>query len=273
MTGRSEPLVQTGRFTGISRQSLRNVSCHAATIIWVQKGQKHLWWQEKTISYDASQWLVVPAGRVLTFVNVPDQASYDARSLVFLEKPPGDWLDTSASAPLSAEPRIQVTPELRYCFETVFHMQEEQLCYAAQRQFIFGFFAQLKNAGALSLLFPVRFATLKEKIAGYLSVHPADEHRLETVADHFFMSRSTLIRKLSDEGTTFRQLLTNVRMVHALNLMQRSRDQLLSIALSCGYHSEARFSSRFKKTFGLTPSEYRKTTIGVVPGNTCKALS
>lgn len=259
MTGRSKPLVQTGRFTGVLRQSLRNVSCHAATIIWVQKGQKHLWWQEKNISYDASQWLVVPAGRVLTFVNVPDQASYAARSLVFLEKPPSDWLDRSESAPLIAEPRIQVTAELGYCFETVFRMQEEQLCYEAQRQFIFGFFAQLKHAGALSLLFPSCLATLKEKIAAYLSVDPADAHKLETVADHFFMSRSTLIRKLSAEGTTFRQILTNVRMVHALNLIQRSRAQLLSIALSCGYHSEARFSSRFKKTFGLTPNEYRKT--------------
>lgn len=252
-------LVQTGRFRGVSQQVLRNVLFHAPTLVWVQRGQKRLWWQEKTLSYDASQWLAVPAGRFLTFVNIPERASYDARSLAFLEKPPADWLKASKRQSPIEEPRIPVTPELAYCFETLFQMRGKELSCEAQRQFLLGFFTQLKQLGWLEFLFPTRCGALKEDIARYLSVTPGEDHRLEAVADRFFMSRSTLIRKLSAEGTTFRQLLADVRMVYALNLMQRSRDPLPAIALSCGYRSQERFSRRFKKTFGLTPRAYRKT--------------
>lgn len=72
------------------------------------------------------------------------------------------------------------------------------------------------------------------------------------------MSPATLKRKLAAEETTFRQVLTNVRMVYALSLMQQSRS-LLNVALACGYQSESRFSSRFKEIFGLTPKEYVQT--------------
>ncbi len=252
-------LAQASRFKGVSQQSLRNVSFHAATIIWVQKGRKRLQWKGEPVSYDASQWLPVPAGHYLTFVNLPKDSSYESRALTFLAKPPPEWLERPAEQSLSQEPRIAVTPGLAYCFDTLFHMEEKKLCAQAQQQFLFGFFAELNRVAALSLLFPERSPAFQEKIAHYLSVDPGADHRLEAVADRFFMSRSTLIRKLSLEGTTFRKILTDVRMVHALSLLQRPRQQLFSIALSCGYRSQARFSRRFKKTFGVTPREYRKT--------------
>lgn len=54
------------------------------------------------------------------------------------------------------------------------------------------------------------------------------------------------------------QLLAQVRMGHALNLLQQGLTPL-EVALACGYDSPSRFAARFKQEFGLTPHQYLHT--------------
>ena len=75
------------------------------------------------------------------------------------------------------------------------------------------------------------------------------------------MSRATLIRKLKLEGMQYREVLAEVRLSHALYLMQNGQQNVAMLAQSCGYQSEGRFSQRFKGKFGLSPSEYIKTVV------------
>ncbi|CAH7262097.1 hypothetical protein VCHA54P499_30147 [Vibrio chagasii] len=51
-----------------------------------------------------------------------------------------------------------------------------------------------------------------------------------------------MIRKLKREGTQFREVLTEVRLAHALYLIQRGYRNVAQLALACGYQSEERFS-------------------------------
>lgn len=102
------------------------------------------------------------------------------------------------------------------------------------------------------------FMTLGERLARYLGVEPGADHTLETLAPHFAMSRASLVRKLAAEGRSFRQLLTQVRMSHALTLLQQALTPL-EVALACGYDSPSRFAARFKQEFGLTPHQYLRT--------------
>ncbi|MEI8609541.1 helix-turn-helix transcriptional regulator [Enterovibrio sp. Hal110] len=251
-------LVQTGQFRGTQRQPLRNVLIHAPTIVWVHRGHKQLWWHDAPHRYTPSDWLVVPASHYLTFVNEPDQTQFYSRTMTFHEAPPSEWIQESAEKALHAEPRVQVTPQLDYCFNALFDMSEKALSHDTQRQFLLGFYAELKHVGALHLLFLGERKSVRERLASYLSINPGDAHHIETVANHFSMSRATMVRRLNAESTSFRQVLTHVRMNYALSLMQSSRSQL-DVALTCGYQSEARFSSRFKQEFGLTPRQYLKT--------------
>ncbi|WP_325893206.1 helix-turn-helix transcriptional regulator [Grimontia sp. NTOU-MAR1] len=251
-------LVQTGQFRGITNQPLRNVLVYAPTIVWVNRGLKQLWWHDSSRHYSPQDWLVVPASHSLTFVNEPSQTDFFSRTLTFLDPPPREWLEETQQVSITEEPRLTVTPQLAYCFETLYEMAGKSLSETTQRHFLMGFYAELKEAKALHLLYPGAETSLKEKLASYLSLNPSEAHSIETIAANFSMSPATLKRRLAAEDTSFRTVLTNVRMVYALSLMQKSRSQL-NVALACGYQSEARFSSRFKETFGLSPKEYVQT--------------
>ncbi|PKF81564.1 AraC family transcriptional regulator [Vibrio sp. vnigr-6D03] len=254
----TQSLVQAGHFHAKKSQPLRNVLIYAPTIIWVAQGEKRLWWHEETLRYTSSDWLVTPASQYLTFVNEPTHTPFYSRTLTLLDPPPESWVKQSSTQTNDDTLRIKTTPQLEYCFNTLFEMTGKNLAEDTQRQFLYGMYAELKNTGELHKLFPEQPNQIKEKLAQYLSSNPGLDYKIETVAEHFFTSRATLNRKLAAENTTFRQVLTNVRMVYALGLMQKTRSQL-SVALACGYKSESRFSSRFKQTFGLTPREYLQT--------------
>ena len=73
------------------------------------------------------------------------------------------------------------------------------------------------------------------------------------------MSESTLRRKLKTQGTSVQQIKDQARLGLGLHLLQTSHYSIGLIAQKCGYLSQSRFSDRFKKLFGLTPSELRKT--------------
>ena len=63
---------------------------------------------------------------------------------------------------------------------------------------------------------------------------------------------------------SFRQLLAQVRMSHALTLLQQGLSPL-EAALACGYDSPSRFAARFKQEFGLTPHQYLRTCPSTTP--------
>ena len=253
----STPLLQLNHYFGIRQQPLRRVLIYAPTLIWVQQGRKQLWWREQRLSFDKESWLLIPAGHRLTFVNQPEQGSFRSQALTLLAPPPAEWLAES-TLDLLKPPAIRVTSALAFCFDLVTTMAQRQLCETAQTQLLQGFYGELREAGGLGLLFPATTMTLGERLARYLSVEPGLDHRLETVATHFAMSRASLVRKLAAEGRSFRQVLTQVRLGHALSLLQQGLTPLQT-ALACGYDSPGRFAARFKEEFGLTPHQYLRT--------------
>lgn len=71
------------------------------------------------------------------------------------------------------------------------------------------------------------------------------------------MSEATLRRRLADEGTHYQQLLTDVRMSHALTLLQVTDLSVTTIAYDVGYASPSGFTHRFRQRFGFSPSDVR----------------
>ncbi|AVS76112.1 AraC-type DNA-binding protein [Paracidovorax cattleyae] len=71
------------------------------------------------------------------------------------------------------------------------------------------------------------------------------------------MSEATLRRRLAAEQQRFDVLLADVRMQHALMLLQTTGWSIPRIALACGYQSRARFAERFRGRFGYLPSTVR----------------
>ena len=260
----SQSVIQIGHFNAVKPQTMRNVLLHAPTIIWVDKGYKQLWWHEQQLKIDDQHWLIAPANQYLTFINQPLQQSFHSRAMSLLVPPPMEWLAESEHDQLHSSPQINTTDKLRWCFNMLDEMRQQSLGYNTQKQLLMAFYSELKQQDALRLLFPSAIDSLRDKMSRYLAMNPGADHKLDIVAAHFNMSRATLIRKLTAENCSFRDILAEIRMSYALGLMQQSQanphdHSQLSLALACGYQSESRFSARFKQQFGLTPKQYQHT--------------
>lgn len=80
---------------------------------------------------------------------------------------------------------------------------------------------------------------------------------LEQVADKLHASSRTLRRKLSQEGTSFQELLTRVRSTLAKELLVSGKLSVDQVAEQLGYSDSTSFSHAFKRWTGKPPSAYR----------------
>jgi len=71
------------------------------------------------------------------------------------------------------------------------------------------------------------------------------------------VSIPTLHRRLRAEGTGWRALLHEHRMVAAARLLRESRRNVSAIALAVGFAESASFTRAFARHFGTTPGRYR----------------
>ncbi len=79
----------------------------------------------------------------------------------------------------------------------------------------------------------------------------------EAVAATMGLGERTLQRKLSLEGTSFRELLEQVRSTLAINYMREPQFRLTDIAELLGYSDLTVFSRSFKRWFGISPQQWR----------------
>jgi two-component system response regulator YesN len=59
-------------------------------------------------------------------------------------------------------------------------------------------------------------------------------------------------------GKTFIQYMTDVRMAHAVQLLKETTLNLWDIAELTGFSNASYFSSKFKRVYGMTPSDFRQ---------------
>ena len=98
----------------------------------------------------------------------------------------------------------------------------------------------------------------------YLSQHYADPNlMLQDVAGEVHLSQSHFSTVFAQEtGLTFTQYLTALRIGKAKELLEATEMRSSQIATEVGYNDSHYFSYLFKKTTGMTPSDYRKENKG-----------
>ncbi|MFZ3184224.1 MAG: AraC family transcriptional regulator [Pseudomonas sp.] len=85
---------------------------------------------------------------------------------------------------------------------------------------------------------------------------------MQEVAQQFNLSSRTLRRRLLDEGSSFRQLLEEVRQTLAEELLAIGGLTLEEIAERLGYAEVSNFIHAFKRWKGLPPHQYRQRRRG-----------
>jgi AraC-like DNA-binding protein len=122
------------------------------------------------------------------------------------------------------------------------NLQELLVPYADQR------LSQLPAARSIT-------ADVRSLIAGQL---PRGGPDVAAIASRLGMSLRTLARRLEGEGTTFRDLVDEVRQHIALELVGQRSQRFSEIACQLGFSHAAAFHRAFRRWTGQTPLRYRR---------------
>ena len=235
--------------------SVRDLNIVRSTVVLVLAGRKSATAGSATALACPGEIMLLPAGAVVDLLNEPGPAgAYEAVSVT---------LDASLALPAS--------PDLAPVISA------EALCVAD------GFRAAVQRAREVVLddTVPLRVARhAAAEVATWLAVHgrcfeservssfagrlrahigDSPDSRWDTARAARLMAvgEATLRRRLARSSTSLTDLVQDVRMSHALTLLQAGDDPVVQVALACGYGDHASFARRFKARFGLTPTEFR----------------
>lgn len=82
---------------------------------------------------------------------------------------------------------------------------------------------------------------------------------INTISSDLSISRQTLHRYLKNEGTSFKQILNDVRKDKSLRLLSNQNLTTTMVSEKLGYNEISSFYSAFKAWHGFTISDYKKT--------------
>ena len=100
---------------------------------------------------------------------------------------------------------------------------------------------------------------LVSAICSYVDDHYHESLYVESVAQNFCMARSTFTRFFkSNAGMPFIKHLNQVRIRHACEMLEKTREPIANIAINVGYSSLSNFNNQFRLVMSVSPSRYRK---------------
>jgi len=85
----------------------------------------------------------------------------------------------------------------------------------------------------------------------------------DLVSRELHMSKRSLQRRLQDEGTSFSDLLRDLRKERARDYLRKNH-ALGDVAFLLGFSDHSNFTRAFKSWYGLTPSQFRDSLVASV---------
>ncbi|WP_374600233.1 helix-turn-helix transcriptional regulator [Niveibacterium sp.] len=243
----------------VQRQALRfaRVFIDTPILIFITHGEKALSWAGGDCVLHAGEALAIAGGQHFDVTNrVGPDGRYEAFWLVWepallaahvCDAPPiRDVLaihplgDAFANACLHARDAIaqpDVVPE-----GVARHRMAELLVWLAH------------HGGRFAEAPPPSFV---RRVRGLLDAEPGRAWNTDQIAAAMAISEATLRRRLAAEGTALSELLVDVRMTRAMQLLQSTAMPVTRIAEAVGYESASRFALRFRSRFGFAPTAIR----------------
>lgn len=103
-----------------------------------------------------------------------------------------------------------------------------------------------------------RTATYRSRIRRLVLASPANPPSFEDTASQFNLSARTLRRRLSEEGTSYVEVLKEARMELARHYLAETEFAIKEVSALLGFSEVANFQRAFKAWSGVTPSRFRQ---------------
>jgi xylan 1,4-beta-xylosidase len=101
------------------------------------------------------------------------------------------------------------------------------------------------------------FDRLKSVIT-YVNEHYSERILLQDIADLHFISRFHMSHFIKDRlGISFQDFVTQVRLAHAIELIETTSDKIIDIAEQCGFSDIKYLNKRLKQDYQMTSRELR----------------
>ena len=104
-----------------------------------------------------------------------------------------------------------------------------------------------------SLLIPPE-PGLGERIRDLVAAQPERDWQSRDFEQHLGLSGATLRRRLASERLGLRELISDARLAHAMQLLYTTQLPLKTVAARVGYRSLGSFNKRFSTRYGLEPA-------------------
>jgi len=116
-----------------------------------------------------------------------------------------------------------------------------------------------KNQCDIELTRVNQYDTLAEKVAFLIENSERLNFSIEQVSQKLNISKSTLIRKLKREQSSYKSIMEKIKKQQASQLLIDSNISIEAISFQLGYEDHSNFGRSFKRWFGCSPSVYRQT--------------
>ena len=235
------------------------VAVDLSTLIFVQNGQKHVSWSTGECIAFAGEAIAIEAGQVVDITNAPGPGgTYSARWISWTEEAVSAFRASASSIRPFSVATLLEKPSREFCaaygaaFDSLINVNGVPVSVANHRAHEVLLWLNENGIG-----FQSTGDTLSIRLRRLILSSPAFAWSIEETARRARCSPATLRRRLAAESLTFRELLHDARMSHALALLQNTDTPVLSVASAVGYDSASRFASRFRLRFGYLPSDIR----------------
>ncbi|MDR3426847.1 AraC family transcriptional regulator [Silvimonas sp.] len=235
-------------------------------LIAVLAGEKHIKTGQNEYVCRAGDWFTVNAGTEITFTNVPDPdngyfaavvIAADASMLQRFRQRYASVLP----ARLDGDPQIQPDENCRKALADyvgeILLPHHDKLSDALVELRWEALWLALARQGVGRELLMAQPGRWRERVVWAIYSNVAADWRADDVARKLALSESSLRRRLRDEGTSFSELLNDVRMERALGMVLDGHTPIQRVAEACGYSSPSRFGAAFRLRFGLAPLALR----------------
>lgn len=100
------------------------------------------------------------------------------------------------------------------------------------------------------------------RLQDYIEAEYAGDSSVDAAAELLALTRTSFCRYVKRmTGRTFTELVNDYRLTVAAMILRDSAPQVSMVSADVGFGSLSHFNSRFKSRFGMTPTEYRDSSV------------